>query len=119
MSVKIKPGVAFITIAPAGYQILSALKETSKTLGLDLVITSGTDGLHSGPFDPHKLGEAYDVRTHNLTDDQKPVVLDMVMDILGRNRFYGSIEDSGKPNEHYHFQRRIGTRYTVEDFLNG
>lgn len=118
MSIKVKPGVAFVMVAPAGYQILSALKETSAKLGLDLVITSGTDGLHSGPFDPHRTGEAYDVRSHDFDQDTKQNVLTTMLDILGRDRFYGSIEDLGQSNEHYHFQKRAGTRYTVDDLLN-
>jgi hypothetical protein len=118
VSVKVKPGVAFNVIGPAGYQILTALKETSRLLGVDLVITSGSDGLHSGPFDPHKTGEAYDVRSHDFDNDMKAKVLETMLFVLGPDRFYGVIEDAGGANEHYHFQRRIGTRYTMEDFFN-
>ncbi len=39
---------------------------------VDLTITSGTDGAHSGPGDPHYHGEAYDVRSHDLDDVTKP-----------------------------------------------
>ena len=46
--------------------ILAALKAASKTLNLDLTITSGTDGVHSGPGDVHHRGEAYDVRSHDF-----------------------------------------------------
>lgn len=119
MSVKVKSGVTFDVVAPAGFLILSALKATANALSLPLVITSGTDGTHSGTLDPHKTGEAYDVRSHDFDPHTKSVVLDAIMEELGRDHFYGSIEGAGTPNEHYHFQRRIGTRFTVEDFLNG
>lgn len=118
MSIAIKPGVRFDVIAPAGYMILSALKHTSKALAVDLTITSGTDGMHSGLYDPHNTGEAYDIRTKDLDPSLKWEVLETLMTVLGRERFFGFLESPGRPNEHIHCQRKIGTRYTVEDFLN-
>ena len=119
MSVTVKDGVRFDVIAPAGFVILQALKDASKSLGVDIVITSGTDGDHSGMLDPHKSGEAFDVRSHDYDPKTKQDVIGAVMALLGRNHFFGFIESPGGPSEHYHFQRRIGTRYTVEEFLNG
>ena len=119
VSVIVKPGVLFDVIAPAGYKILIALKSASKALNLDLTITSGTDGQHSGPLDPHHEGEAYDIRTHDFDGPTKTAVLQAIMQPLGWDRFYGTIEAPGLANEHIHCQRKIGTRYTVEDLLNG
>lgn len=117
MMVRVKPGVRFDVVAAAGFMILGALKQASKALGIDLVITSGTDGEHSGPSDPHKLGEAYDVRSHDLEPALRPRVLASVMDALGHERFYGFLEAPGTSNEHFHFQRRKDTTFTVEEFL--
>lgn len=118
MSVTFKPGVRFDVIAPAGFTILEAIKSASLETGLDLVITSGTEGDHSGPEDPHKTGEAYDVRTRMFTREQKQYVFDSIMSWLDSTQFYGVIEDVGGPNEHAHFQRRKGTEFGIEEFLH-
>lgn len=105
-----KSTVQFAKIAPGGFRILSAIDQASAKLGLDLVITSGTDGTHSGPNDPHHRGEAYDLRTHNLTPEQKDRVLAEVMGTLGP-AFFGFLESPGTDNEHIHIQVRKGTIY--------
>lgn len=115
--IKVKDGVAFTTIAPAGFAILAALKRASVALAVDLTITSACDGEHSGPTDPHKLGEAYDVRSHDLDPALRPQVLDAVMRELGFERFFGFLEAAGTSNEHFHFQRAKSTTFTIEDFL--
>ena len=109
--IRTKPGVEFSIIAPAGFAILSALWKVSQKLGLDLEITSGTDGCHSGQHDPHHRGEAYDVRTHDFTDAQKKAILDEMMRILTFDLFYGFLESFGTDNEHLHFQVKKGTTY--------
>lgn len=106
-----KDGAQFNKIAPAGFRILAALDSASQAANLDLVITSACDGAHSGPNDPHHRGEAYDVRTHDFTGEQKDQVLALVMQYLGWERFYGFLEDPGLPNEHFHFQVKKGTTY--------
>lgn len=116
--IKVKPGVKFDVIRPAGYLILAAVKSASKTLGLDLTITSACDGAHSGPLDPHKTGEAYDVRSHDFDPTQKAEVLGAIMGSLEMGRFYGYVEGMGSDNEHYHIQRSKGTTFSAEDMLN-
>jgi len=108
--VRVKPGVQFALIAPGGFRILSAIDQTAAKVGVDLTITSGTDGEHSGPTDPHHRGEAYDVRSQDLTDDNKGLVLATLEDFLG-NRFYGFLESAGTDNEHFHIQVAKGTTY--------
>lgn len=105
-----KPGVEFACIAPGGFVILSAIQRAVTMLSVDLVISSGTDGDHSGPTDPHKEGKAYDVRSHDLTDEKKLIVLGTINAFLG-DRFYGFLEDPGTPGEHFHFQVAKGTTY--------
>lgn len=106
----VKQGVLFNVIAPGGFRILSAISQAANSLGIDLYITSGTDGEHSGPTDPHHRGEAYDVRSHDLTEDQKQSVLSQIMRTLG-DRFYGFLESPNSDNEHIHVQVRKGTTY--------
>lgn len=77
--------------------------------GHDLTITSACDGEHSGENDPHHRGEAYDVRTHDLTD--KDFVLSRIKQVLGEDRFFAFLEDPDSDNEHIHCQIKKGTTY--------
>jgi hypothetical protein len=122
---RVKPGVQFTVIAPAGFRLLGALDTVARRLKVDLTITCGTEAHPS--TDPHSTGEAYDVRTHDLTDDQKRAVLRelllelsddqtadtpmIVSDGLGTRGFWGWIENPGMPAEHIHVQRRQRTVY--------
>lgn len=106
----VKSGVLFSLIAPGGFRIISAIDQTSAALNLDLVLTSACDGMHSGPDDPHHRGEAYDLRSHDFTDDQKSTILSEVMRTLG-DKFFGFLESPGTDNEHFHFQVKKGTVY--------
>lgn len=108
--VRVKPGVEFAKIAPGGFRILSAVDQVAAPLPFDLTISSGSDGVHSGPADPHHEGNAYDVRSHDLGDNKEKVIAS-IMALLGYERFYGFIEDEGGPNEHYHIQVAKGTTY--------
>lgn len=90
----------------------------------DLTITCA-DKEHPAS-DPHSLGRAYDIRTKDLTADQKRFVLQGVMlDLqeaeqdapivvnggLATARFFGFIEGIGTENEHCHIQQRKGVSY--------
>lgn len=97
--------VRFDVIAPGGFRILGALELAARTLQTELFITSGTDGTHSGPSDPHKRGEAFDVRSHNLLPELRTRVLGFVNQELG-DGFYGFLESPNTANEHFHFQVR-------------
>lgn len=108
---RVKDGALFEKIAPAGFRILSAIDQTAAELRLDLTITSGSDGEHSGPTDPHHSGEAYDVRSQDMTEDVKQKVITSIMDKLGFEQFYGFLEAAGTPTEHFHIQRKRGTTY--------
>ena len=115
--IRVKQGVQFAVIGPAGYLILEALKGASRKLGQDLTITSGTDGVHSGPADPHHFGEAYDIRSHDFAAALRPAVVKTVMDLLGWKQFYGFIEAPGTADEHFHFQRKKDTTFNTLDLL--
>jgi hypothetical protein len=106
-----KSGVLFTVIAPGGFRILSAIDQTAAKLGVDLVITSACDGLHSGPDDPHHRGCAYDIRSHDFDPDTKDKVLATLMSFLEPDRFFGFIESPGTDNEHFHCQVKKGTVY--------
>lgn len=113
--IKVKPGVTFV-YHPAGFRILEAAKHVSAALGFDLTITSGSDGVHSGPQDPHKTGRAYDFRLKTLGDDEQQAVVAGFTAELGP-AFFVLHEAAGTSNEHLHIQPVKGTTYTMEQYL--
>ena len=115
--IKIKDGVTFV-FSPGGFSILSAIKKNSASLGVDLTITSGSDGIHSGLEDPHHFGNAYDVRSHDLSDIHKRQFLANLNDFLSKEHFYFFLEDPGTANEHFHLQVKKNTVFTIQDFFS-
>lgn len=117
----LKPGVELGTsLAPAGARILEVLKSNVASYAFDVTITSARDGEHSGSGDPHHSGEAFDIRTHDLTDLQKNLVLaDLKVGLYkgAMPHFFAFLEAIDTPNEHLHVQRRRGTTYTMLDYL--
>jgi hypothetical protein len=131
VTVTVKPGVDLSMLAPAGWVLVDAVKQAARTLKLGVVITCGRDAHPLG--DPHTTGEALDLRTKDLTADQKQALLRAIM--LGVQRgpldapmetnsglatahFFGGIEHAGESNEHLHVQRRKATVFTAEDYFN-
>src|SRR5260221_8866344 len=98
--VRVKLGVEFAILTPGGIHILAALDHAAAQIAHDLTITSGTDGEHSGPDDPHHRGEAFDIRSYDLPD--KTLALNTIMGFLGNIRFYCFLEDPDTKNEHIH-----------------
>ena len=116
----VKTGVDFgPSLAPAGARILEILKSLVGSYPFDVTITSARDGVHSGPADPHHTGQAFDLRTNTLSDEQKATLLADLRRLLYRTprKFYAFLEAPGAPHEHIHCQRRKGIVYTVEDYL--
>jgi hypothetical protein len=109
--VTVKQGVLFTIIAPGGFRILEAISQTARELQIDLCVTSACDGEHSGPTDPHKRGEAYDVRSKTLTIMQKNAVLLSLSEKLPADKFYFFLEAAGTANEHFHCQVKKGATY--------
>lgn len=79
--VRVKPGCRFDGLAPGGIRILGALDTVARAVGLDLVISCGTEG--HAPGDPHTLGDAVDVSVHALNVDQVIVVRTQLLALLG------------------------------------
>lgn len=110
---RVKPGVEFTVIAPGGFMLLEAFNEAARAIGHDVTISSACDGKHSGPDDPHHLGKAYDIRTHDIPD--KNALLAEIQKRLDPTYFFVFIEDEGTDNEHIHGQVRKGVTYPPED----
>lgn len=108
--VRFLPTVTIVP-SPGGVVILSALAYCAEMVNHDLTVTSGSDGDHSGPDDPHYKGDAYDIRIHDLPDQStKDKVLKFLTSYLGV-RFYAFIEAPGTDNEHIHCQVAKGVPY--------
>ena len=119
MALLIKPGVDFGTsLSPAGARILEVLKALSTTHTFDITITSARDGVHR-PGSAHYTGEAFDLRTHGLSEAQKGLLLNDLARVLYKEhrRFFAFLEAPGAENEHIHVQRRSATPYSVLDYL--
>lgn len=119
-----KAGCETHTIAPSGVRILGALERCAQVLQHDLVITCGSDS--HPPSDPHSKGQAFDVRSHDLTPDQKDKLLSAMMQALSEGpqdvvtpkdggfvtqHFFGWLEHKGEPAEHFHWQQRNGVPF--------
>ena len=118
---RVKPGVLFAQIAPAGFRLLGALERAARGVPGDVTITCGTDS--HAETDPHTRGEAYDVRTHDLSENDKRYLLREVLIGVQENvddapkdasiglatrYFYGQLEHPGEAGEHLHVQIRKG-----------
>jgi hypothetical protein len=114
---KLKDGVILgKELAPAGARILDVLKRIVSGYSFDVTITSGRDGEHSGPADPHHKGEAFDLRSKDLTLVQKRQLVEDLSTGLGK-RFFAFVEQPRTPNEHIHVQRKRATVYSMDDYL--
>lgn len=124
--VRWKAGCVTTILAPAGIRILAALELAARTvLQKDVTITCANEG-HQ-PTDPHSTGEAFDIRTHDLTPPEKVMLLGAIMGALKSpddvsqleakdggyvtQHFFGWIENPGQVTEHIHVQRRNSTVY--------
>jgi hypothetical protein len=119
--------VTFGVIRPAGFRILGAIDRVARTWVRDLYLTSGTDGTHIGTPDPHLLGEAYDLMSHDCVSigEKQDLVKHILLELLeapgealvaassgwATDHFFGFLEQPGQAGEHIHVQRRKGQVY--------
>src|SRR5882724_4883494 len=120
--VRHRDSVRFSLISPGGFCLLAAFGAAARAFGQDFIVTSGTDGTHSGPLDPHELGRAYDGHSKDFSD--KTAVILTVLKAAdpsiepfalaggyATNYFFMWLENEGTDNEHFHAQQRHGTEY--------
>ena len=110
--VRTKEGVQFATIAPGGFRILSAIWSAAQAMERDLTITAGTDGVHSGPNDPHYRGMAYDIRTVDMSTEDALKLQSGLQTMLGDD-FTVIMETAGPHTTapHIHLQVKKGVIY--------
>ncbi len=114
--VLLKPGCRFDVLAPAGFAILDALRDIAKFFPQHSTITAGTNGQHA-ENSKHHTGEAFDIRSHDMDESKQAQFRESVTMALGMEKFTLLLEDQGRPNEHWHLQKRKGQTYTVKDLL--
>lgn len=95
--IKIKRGVT-----PRNLYIMAAAANVAEMLGVEVVITSGTDGKHM-KGSKHYTSEALDIRTKTLSREKKFALLDGILARLGTN-YQGILESEDKVNEHIHVE---------------
>ena len=81
---------------------------------VEAFITSVGDGTHSKKS-KHYFGCAFDLRSKDLTPDQKQIVLNELRDAL-TSEFTVFLEQEGEANEHFHIQ--FGKKGQVLEWLN-
>lgn len=104
--------------APGGFAIFSALRLYARATGRDLVITDiDTPGVHVHGS-AHYRGEAVDVRSKNMSEDEKKLFIEFLDRVLGSRQFYYALEKKGEVSEHFHIQVRKGVPFTLPDLLD-
>jgi len=102
MGIGLKDGVRIHGIRPEVVLGVLIVKEVLEHFGSDLVVTSCIDGNHpvSGP-NTHYQGLAFDVRSHNVKEEDKQSVTSKLKECLGPD-FFVLFENPGQPGEHWH-----------------
>lgn len=103
--IKLKQGVSLRGLQPQAALAMHVVDAVYARHGVDLVITSGTDGKH-GRSSKHYTGCAFDGRTHDLVSASVDVwveIVEVLRDALGQD--YDVIyEAAGSPNAHLHVE---------------
>lgn len=122
--VRVKDGVKFDQIAPAGFRLLSTIDRLPGLLNKDVLVTCGTEA--HPPEDPHSKGEAYDIGVLDMSSHEIQTMLDQ-FEAMGP-RFYAQYElpltsyadptihgnvihSAQATGPHIHAQRARGTEY--------
>jgi hypothetical protein len=109
--VRTKPGVELL-FTDATMQMVSTLRKLAADLPIDFLwVTSGIDGEHSGPNDPHHHGAALDIRTHNFPTRGARYDFCAALQLQLTKTFYCFVEHPDTDGEHIHVQVAKGKTY--------
>jgi hypothetical protein len=85
---RIKSGVAILGMVPQLTLAIAVLSEIYRRLNVDLVITAGSDGSHSGTSE-HYAGRAMDFRVNNLPEGTDiDAIVKEAQDALGPDFYF-------------------------------
>jgi len=90
------------TVRPKNLVIMAAFANAAEDLGITTTITVGSNGKHM-LGSKHYDGNALDIRSKDLGQGIKIILLSKALERLGKN-YQGLIEDQGTPNEHFHVE---------------
>jgi hypothetical protein len=107
--IRLKPGASVDGTRPVLWWGVAIAAQVFEAHGADLVITSGTDGVHK-PGSIHYEGEAFDARSHSLPDEIKSAVLVELGRALGPD-WDVILEHPDGPDEHYHLEHDPRPRF--------
>lgn len=82
MTTQIKPGVSLIGITPQTVLGMVCTSSIAQSMGVDCVMTSGTEGRHSNTS-LHYAGNAFDCRIRHLSPSQRVEFAKRVSEALG------------------------------------
>jgi len=85
-TLSIKSGVHLLGLSPQILFAITVIDGCYRRLGVDCVVTSATDSKH-GHQSLHYVGHAIDIRTRDLDESQKTVMLNLVTAALGSGEF--------------------------------
>lgn len=122
MITRFKEGVE-ITPDSAGTRLLAAIDRVASNSHYDVVVTSGSES--HPPDDVHTLGRAFDLRSHDFTDDEKADLMRAILAELGDDQpeilslsgiwyalasetWFVQLEHHDEAEEHIHAQLRNG-----------
>lgn len=100
MSLSFKSGVSLKGLEPQMLIALRVVEEEFSKYGLDTVVTSANDSVHS-PNSYHYLGRAFDFRTKHAQGIASGIISN-IRKVLGPLGFDIIWEDQGGVNEHLH-----------------
>lgn len=101
--IKCKAGVKVFGLRPEVLLALMVADSVWKSFGYDvLTITSAVDSVH-GPGSLHYAGAAVDLRSKDIADDHKRLIVSRVRECL-TSEFDFILESHGQTNEHFHLE---------------
>jgi hypothetical protein len=98
LSVKVKDGVNLSGMTAPALFGLTVSEVIFGRHGAEMVVTSGTDGVHSAGS-RHYSGNAFDLRTRNLTGETLTAILDSLKSALSKFGF-----DVVRESDHIHVE---------------
>lgn len=103
--IQIKDGVRFKRFTPEILAVINVLVNVWREFapGVDPTITSANDSTHMANS-YHYSDYALDVRSHDLTMEQKNNILSEMRKRFARLNYDFIIESAMTPNEHFHFE---------------
>ena len=95
ITMKLKEGVRVLGVKPELVMAIMIAEGVYRDNGVEMVITSITDSKHS-TFSRHYQGYAFDLRTRNIPDSKRGVILEQIKERLTKDF---NVIDEG---DHFH-----------------